>query len=80
MLEQLRARRRQMHYLCQMRRSYIWYGLALGWGIAALAGLLRHHAPQAWPAALFAVFFAILGVWIGRRDENLRRQRTPKFR
>jgi hypothetical protein len=63
-----------------MRRHYIWYCLAVGWGIAAVIGFLRHHGPQAVPALIFAILFAVLGIGIGKRDDALRKQRTPKFR
>jgi hypothetical protein len=65
-----------MLYCLKVRRHYIWYGLGAGWGIAAAVGLLRHHAAQAVPAAVFAVLFIAAGVWIGRRDEAMRNRRS----
>ena len=61
-----------------MRRHFIWYGLAIGWAIAAIAGFFRHHAPQAVPAAIFAVVFALVGVVIAKRDATIRQRRTQR--
>lgn len=58
-----------------MRRHILWYGIALCWSAAALAGLLLHHAQQALPAAVCALVFAAIGVWIGRRDQAARSRR-----
>jgi uncharacterized membrane protein YfcA len=60
-----------------MRRHFIWYGLAIGWAIAALAGFLRHHVPQAVPAAIFALIFAVVGLVFAKRDAAIRRKRLP---
>lgn len=57
-----------------MRRDFLWYGIAICWAVAAAVGLLRHHIPQAMPALLFAVAFALVGVWIGKRDQGLRQR------
>ena len=61
-----------------MRRHFIWFGLAIGWGIAALVGFLRHHSPQAAPAALFALLFAVIGFLISKRDASIRNKRTSR--
>ncbi len=68
-----------MHYRDQMRRHFIWYGLAVGWSLAALIGFMQHHTAQAVPALVFALLFALAGVWIGRRDA-LARSRVPRVR
>ena len=59
-----------------MRRHLIWYGLAIGWALAALTGFLRHHAPQAVPAAIFALVFAIIGLVFAKRDAAIRQRRA----
>jgi hypothetical protein len=60
-----------------MRRDYLWYGIAICWALAAAIGMLRHHTQQALPAAFFAIVFAVVGVWIGRRDQAVRKRRVP---
>jgi prolipoprotein diacylglyceryltransferase len=59
-----------------MRRDHLWYGIAVCWGIAAAIGLLRHHAQEALPALFFAIAFALVGVWIGKRDRDMHRRRS----
>jgi hypothetical protein len=58
-----------------MRRHLLWYGIAACWSIAALAGLVLHHAQQALPAAVCALVFAAIGVWIGKWDAAARARR-----
>jgi uncharacterized membrane protein YhaH (DUF805 family) len=58
-----------------MRRDYLWYGIAVCWATAAVVGMLRHHTQQAIPAAFFAIVFAVVGVWIGKRDQAIRARR-----
>jgi membrane protease YdiL (CAAX protease family) len=62
-----------------MRRHFLWYGLAAAWTLAALAGFLHGHVPEAAPALATAVVFAAVGVAMGRRDAGLR-QRAPRIR
>jgi len=62
-----------------MRRDSLWYGIAACWAFAAALGLIRHHARQALPAILFAIVFALVGVWIGKRDQAIRRRRTTRI-
>jgi hypothetical protein len=58
-----------------MRRDYLWYGIAACWGVAAAIGLVRHHTQQAIPAIFFGIVFAVVGVWIGPRDQAIRERR-----
>jgi hypothetical protein len=59
-----------------MRRHLLWYGIAACWALAGTAGILLHHAQQAAPALIFALLFAAVGYWIGKRDAALRQRRT----
>lgn len=51
-----------------MQRYMIWYVLACLWGAIAIAGLVRHRTANAALEALSALLFAIIGVFVKRRD------------
>jgi Flp pilus assembly protein TadG len=51
-----------------MRRYVIWYVLACLWAAIAIAGLARHRTGNAALEGAFAVLFAIIGVFVKRRD------------
>jgi hypothetical protein len=65
----------QRCYRVEMRRHLLWYGIAACWSLAAIAGLVLHHAQQALPAAVCALGFAAIGFWIGKRDAAARDRR-----
>ena len=53
-----------------MRRSVIWFALALGWGIDCLASLLRHNRQQAALTAFFACCFLAAGLALRKREQR----------
>ena len=61
-----------------MQRYVIWYVLACLWGALALFGLVRHRTANAALEALFALLFAIIGVFIKRRDAAHYTARRPR--
>lgn len=52
-----------------MRRSLIWFVLALLWALIALAGLLHHRAGNAALEAVVAALFVLVGLAVQRRDK-----------
>lgn len=61
-----------------MRRSLIWFGLALLWAAIALAGLLHHHRGNAALEAAVALLFVIAGVVVRRRDQAIAARYTAR--
>jgi hypothetical protein len=58
--------------LATMRRSVIWFALAVGWGIDCLLSLFHHNRQQATLTAFFACCF-LAAALILRKRENQRR-------
>ena len=61
-----------------MRRYVIWYILAVLWGAIAVAGFLRHRTANAGLEAVFALIFAIVGVFVHRRDASIAARYTAR--
>lgn len=51
-----------------MRRHFIWYVLALLWGVIAIIGLLHHRTNNAALEGAFALLFLVIGFLVRRRD------------
>jgi len=51
-----------------MRRSMIWFVLAILWGAIALAGMVRHRPGNAALEGAVAVLFIVIGAAVRRRD------------
>jgi uncharacterized membrane protein YfcA len=61
-----------------MQRYVIWYVLACLWGAIAIAALIRHRTPNAALEAIFAVLFAVIGVFMKQRDAARYTARRPR--
>jgi hypothetical protein len=61
-----------------MRRSFIWFGLALLWAAIALAGLLHGHRGNAALEGAVAVLFLLAGATVQRRDQAIAARYTAK--
>jgi heme/copper-type cytochrome/quinol oxidase subunit 4 len=61
-----------------MRRHLIWYILAVLWGAIAVAGFVRHRTANAGLEAVFALIFAIIGVFVQRRDAAIAARYTAR--
>jgi hypothetical protein len=63
-----------------MRRSTLWFALAVAWGVLLLLNLLRHHFDRnALVMAVAVTVFAALGVFFRRREAK-QQPRQPKFK
>jgi hypothetical protein len=58
-----------------MRRSHIWFLIAVFWLADAVLAALRKHWSAAAPAAVVALIFFIVAVLYWRRDASLVRGR-----
>jgi hypothetical protein len=56
----------------------IWYVLACLWGAIAIFGFLRHRTATATLEAIFALLFAIIGIFMKRRDAARYTARRPR--
>jgi hypothetical protein len=64
-----------------MRRSAIWFLLALAWAIDCVLAFFHHNWVQAGLTAFFACCFLAVGLLFRKRERNLtRRPQTPSLR
>jgi threonine/homoserine/homoserine lactone efflux protein len=61
-----------------MQRYVIWYVLACLWAVIAIAGRVRHRTATAALEAIFALLFAIIGLFMKRRDAARYTARRPR--
>jgi hypothetical protein len=60
-----------------MRRSTIWFVLALGWGLDSGVALFRRNWQQSGLTAFFACCFVALGLYFRKRE---RKPQIPRLR
>jgi hypothetical protein len=53
-----------------MRRSVIWFALAVAWGIDCLLALFHHNRLQAVLTAFFACCFLAAGLTLRKREQR----------
>jgi hypothetical protein len=53
-----------------MRRSVIWFALAVAWGIDCLLSLVHHNRLQAALTAFFACCFLAAGLTLRKREQR----------
>jgi hypothetical protein len=64
-----------------MRRSAIWFVLAVAWAVDCVLSLFRHNWLQASLTAFFACCFLAVGLFFRKREHNVtRRPQTPSPR
>ena len=61
-----------------MRRYVIWFVLACLWGAIAAVGLVRHRTSNALLEGVFAVLFAVVGIFVKRRDAAIAARYTAR--
>jgi hypothetical protein len=57
-----------------MRRSVIWFALAVGWGIDCLLALVHHNRLQGALTAFFACCFLAAGLVLRKREYRTTRR------
>jgi hypothetical protein len=58
-----------------MRRSVIWFALAVAWGIDCLLALFHHNRLQAVLTAFFACCFLAAGLALRKREQRTQPRR-----
>jgi hypothetical protein len=57
-----------------MRRSVIWFVLAVAWAVDCLLAFFHHNREQAALTALFACCFLAVGLFFRNREQKLTRR------
>ena len=57
-----------------MRRSVIWFLLAVGWGIDCALALFHHNRLQSALTGFFACCFLVAGLFLRKREQRAMRR------